>query len=280
MNQISANIKPMIKPLTSQPIGIFDSGIGGLTVAHALVSHLPNENIIYFGDTAHLPYGDKSATTIQAYSIKIANMLLQQQCKLILIACSSASAAAYELVKEYISNQAIVMNVIDPIIHLLRDQYANKQIGLIGTRQTVNSNVYKKKIDALNCGIQLTSLATNLLASAIEEFGNSKAIDSILEEYLSNKTLQNLDALVLACTHYPIVKQKIAKYFQNKMEIIDPSDTVAKAVKARLAADDLLKTNGVGEKQFYVSDYTESFANGTKIFFHETIPLQHYPLWD
>src|SRR5208282_5693846 len=99
------------------PIGIFDSGIGGLTVAHAIVKRLPHENIIYFGDTAHLPYGDKSAATIQAYSVKIAHMLLQQQCKLIMIACNSASTAAYELIKESVGSQAIVMNVVDPLIH-------------------------------------------------------------------------------------------------------------------------------------------------------------------
>ncbi len=264
----------------SQPIGIFDSGIGGLTVADAIVKHLPKENIVYFGDTAHLPYGDKSASTIQAYSVKIAHMLLQQQCKLILIACNSASAAAFELVREYIASKAIVMNVIDPVILLLRDHYPNKNIGLIGTRQTVNSNVYKKKIDDLNRGIQVTSLATNLLASAIEEFGNGKAIDGVLEEYLSHPTLKNLDALVLACTHYPIVKTKIAHYFDHSMEIIDPSDTVAKAVKAHLADANLLNVGGPGMKRFYVSDYTESFATGTKIFFDEKITLEHYPLWE
>lgn len=265
---------------STQPIGIFDSGIGGLTVAHAIVKQLPNENLIYFGDTAHLPYGDKSTSAIQAYSVKIADMLLQQNCKLILIACNSASAAAFELVKEYIGSKAIVMNVIDPIIHLLRDSYTDKTIGLIGTRQTVNSNVFKKKIDNLNRNIQLTSLATNLLASAIEEFGNGRAIDGLLEEYLSHPTLKNLDALVLACTHYPIVKHKIARYFQNSIDIIDPSDTVAQAVKNRLQQDNLLNPDGTGQKHFYVSDYTDSFASGTKIFFDEAITLEHYPLWD
>jgi glutamate racemase len=264
----------------SNPIGIFDSGIGGLTVAHAIVNHLPKENIIYFGDTAHLPYGDKSATAIQAYSIKIANLLLEQNCKLILIACNSASAAAYELVKEYIGTQAIVMNVIDPTVHHVHHHYSNKNIGLIGTRQTINSNVYKQKMEKLGSCIQLTSHATNLLASAIEEFGNGKAIDGLLEEYLSHATLQNLDALILACTHYPIVKNKIAQYFNHAIEIIDPSDMVAKAVKERLAQHDLLNTEGTGQKLFYVSDYTESFAAGTKIFFDDQITLKHYPLWE
>jgi glutamate racemase len=265
----------------SQPIGIFDSGIGGLTVAQAIVNHLPNENIIYFGDTAHLPYGDKSTAAIQAYSVKIAQLLMQQHCKLILIACNSASSAAYELVKEYIGSRALVMDVIDPIVKFMHAGYANKHVGLIGTRQTVNSNVYKQKIDALNADIKLTSLATNLLASAIEEFGNHKAIDGLLYEYLSHTTLQEVDALLLACTHYPILKDKITSYYQNRIEIIDPSDIIAKTVANKLTENNLLNTaQQTGSKQFYVSDYTESFAAGTKLFFDESITLQHYPLWD
>lgn len=268
----------MTKHTSAQPIGIFDSGIGGLTVVQALIKYLPNENIIYFGDTAHMPYGSKAATTIQAYSIKIANMLLQQNCKLILIACNSASTAAYELVKEYVGSRASVINVIDPFIQYLREHHPHKRIGLIGTRQTVNSNVYKQKIDKLDCGITLTSHTTNLLASAIEEFGNHPVIDSLLQEYLSHPALKNLDALILACTHYPVIKNKIAHYFEHKIEILDPSDIVAKAVKKRLEQDKLLNSTGVGTKHFYVSDYTESFAAGTKLFFTEEINLEYYPL--
>lgn len=264
----------------SQPIGIFDSGIGGLTVAQAIVRQLPNENIVYFGDTAHLPYGDKSTSAIQAYAIKITDLLLKQQCKMILIACNSASTAAYDLVKEYTASKAIVMNVIDPLVYHLRDSHANKHLGLIGTRQTVSSDIYKKKIENLNCGISLSSRATNLLASAIEEFGNSNAIDGLLTEYLSHTTLHNLDALILACTHYPVVKKKIEQYFNHQLEIIDPSDIVAHAVKKRLTEEHLLNSTGTGSKHFYISDYTESFAAGTKIFFDETINLEHYPLWD
>lgn len=270
----------MTKHSPKDPIGIFDSGIGGLTIANAIVKQLPSENIIYFGDTAHLPYGDKSTAAIQAYSIKIAHMLLRQHCKLILIACNSASAAAYELVKEYVGTKAIVMNVIDPVIQHLREHYTNKHIGLIGTRQTVNSNVYKKKIDKLNHGIRLTSLATNLLASAIEEFGDNQVIDSLLKEYFSTQSFQHVQALLLACTHYPVVKDKIARHFDPSISIIDPSDTVAHAVKARLEEHQLLNSTGTGTKHFYVSDYTDSFAAGTKIFFNETITLEHYPLWE
>jgi glutamate racemase len=265
----------------SQPIGIFDSGIGGLTIAQAVIKQLPAENIIYFGDTAHLPYGDKSTAAIQAYSVKIAHMLLQQNCKLILIACNSASTAAYELVKEYIADKAIVMDVIEPVIRFMHTSYPNKHIGLIGTKQTVHSNVYKRKIDALNADIKLTSLATNLLASAIEEFGNHKAIDGLLHEYLSHHTLREVDALLLACTHYPIIKEKIVRYYQDKIDIIDPSDIVANMVLQRLTELKLLNPNqNKGTKHFYVSDYTDSFALGTKLFFTEDINLEHYPLWE
>lgn len=270
----------MTKHTPSQPIGIFDSGIGGLTVAHAIVKQLPKENIVYFGDTAHLPYGDKSAATIQAYSVKIAQMLLQQECKLILIACNTASTAAYELIKDYVGTKAIVMDVIDPLILHLRDHYAHKQIGLIATRQTVNSNVYKKKIDDLNRGIKLISHATNLLASAIEEFKNNQVIDSLLKEYLSHFKTQSLDALILACTHYPVIKNKLVNFFDDKVDIIDPSDIVASSVKKRLETHNLLNSKGTSSKHFYVSDYTESFASGTKIFFDDDISLEHYPLWD
>jgi glutamate racemase len=153
----------------SAPIGIFDSGIGGLTVAHAITNHLPHESIIYFGDTAHLPYGDKSEAAIQAYSIKIADVLLKRGCKVIVIACNSASSAAYELLKEYVNTQAHVLNVIDPMVDYVATHFQNKKIGLIGTKRTVQSGIYQKKITESKKGIQLSSLATPLLAPMIEE---------------------------------------------------------------------------------------------------------------
>lgn len=264
----------------SQPIGIFDSGIGGLTVAHAVASVLPKENLVYFGDTAHLPYGDKSTATIQSYAVKIAQMLLAQECKLILIACNSASAAAYELIKEYVGSKAMVVNVIDPVVKHLKAHHRHQKVGLIGTRQTVHSHIFKKKIDELDLGIQLFSQVTNLLASAIEEFGNHAVLDSLLSEYLNHPELQTSDALVLACTHYPIIKDRIAKHFKHRIKIVDTAEIVAHAVKIKLEESSLLNANAGGQKHFYVSDYTESFANNAKLFFGEEVTLEHYPLWD
>src|SRR5687767_15435011 len=127
--------------LPSQPIGIFDSGIGGLTVAHAIKKLLPFENMIYFGDTAHLPYGDKSEAAIQAYSVKIADILLQKGCKVIVIACNSASSAAYELLKEYVRRDIHIINVIDPMVNYVNSHFQDKHVGLIGTKRTVQSGV-------------------------------------------------------------------------------------------------------------------------------------------
>ncbi len=267
--------------MNSNPIGIFDSGIGGLTVAHAVTTLLPNENIIYFGDTAHLPYGDKSSSAIQAYAIKICNVLLQQKCKVILIACNSASAAAYELVREYVGSKAKVMNVIDPVINYLSITYPEKTIGLIGTKQTVNSNIYKKKIDNLDKEITLKSLATPLLAPMIEEgFFNNNISESIIQEYLHHPELDEIEALILGCTHYPLIKKQIGNYYQGKVNVVDTSEIVAKSVENYLSENQLLNVMNAHIKHFYVSDYTKSFETSTKIFFGEQIHLEHYPLWE
>ena len=267
--------------ISTHPIGIFDSGVGGLTVTHAVNKLLPNENIIYFGDTAHAPYGDKSTASIQAYAIKICDMLLQQNCKLILIACNSASAAAYDLVKEYVGNRTKVMDVIDPMVNYIREHYQNTTIGLIGTKQTVNSNIYKKKIDALNLDIQLQAIATPLLVPAIEEGSIDDEIAiSILNKYLANQKLADINALVLGCTHYPLVKPLIKKFYKNQLDILDSSQITARAVQGLLESHHLLNTEPQQTFKFYISDYTEEFEAATKLFFQHKIHLEHYPLWE
>lgn len=263
------------------PIGIFDSGIGGLTVAQAVKRQLPQESIIYFGDTAHLPYGDKSTAAIQSYAVKICDLLLKQNCKVILIACNSASAAAYELAKEYVGSKAKVMNVIDPVVHYVGTKYAGKSVGLIGTQKTVNSNVYQKKVDDLEQGIVLKSLATKLLAPMIEEgFFNNNISQNIINNYLSDEHLQHIDALILGCTHYPLIKKEIEQYYNGSTDVIDASDIVATELKRYLDINLLQSNSTKAIHKFYVSDYTKSFAAATKLFFGEEVDLQFYPLWE
>lgn len=271
----------MLTNNSAQPIGMFDSGMGGLTVAHAVTRLLPNENLVYFGDTAHAPWGDKSTAAIQAYSIKICDMLLRQNCKLILIACNTASSAAYDLVREYVGHKAIVINVIDPVINHVRENYQRRRVGLIGTRQTVNSNTYKKKLDALNLGIELYALATPLLVPLIEEgFASTKLASDAISAYLAHPSLQALDALILGCTHYPLIKQHIHEYYGGKVEIIDSSEIVAHAVKGLLEFHSLINREEAQQKLFYVSDYTEAFITSAKLFFQDNVQLQLYPLWE
>lgn len=258
----------------NQPIGIFDSGIGGLTVAKAVVEQLPGESIIYFGDTAHLPYGDKSAKTIQSYANRIVDFLLEHKVKLILIACNSASAAAYDLLKDYVGDRAILLNVIDPVVDFLGINCRDKCVGLIGTKLTVSSQSYQQKIAKLAKQIDLRALPTPLLVPIIEEgFFEHELIDLALAEYLAHSTLQDIDALILGCTHYSIIKKNITNFYKNKIEIIDAAKIVASFVKTKLTSKDLL-SSAKPAHHFYVSDYTESFAKGARLFFGEDIKVE------
>jgi len=266
---------------SESPIGIFDSGIGGLTVAHAITQMLPHESMVYFGDTAHLPYGDKSEASIQAYSIKIADVLLKKGCKVIVIACNSASSAAYELLKEYVQKEAKIINVIDPMVELVIQKFAGKKVGLIGTKRTIQSGIYARKISEVNKGIQLSSLATPLLVPMIEEgFFNNKISHDILEKYLTDPSLNSIEALILGCTHYPLVKNEISSFYSPTVSILDSSEVVALALKNYLTTEGLLSKNPNPKHQFLVSDYTDSFEASTRIFFQEEVHLQKHLLWN
>ena len=269
---------------SDQPIGIFDSGIGGLTVAKAVKEVLPNESIIYFGDTAHLPYGDKSTAAIQAYSVRIAEMLLKRNCKIILIACNSASAAAYELVTEYIGKRAKVFDVINPTIDFIRENHYDDEVGLIGTKQTVSSGVYARKIKALNQGITFRGLATPLLVPMIEEgIFDDHISQEIIAKYLNDPELSSIKSLILGCTHYPIIKSSISRHFELQhiqVEIIDSAETVAYALRGFLEYNQLLNKKGNPTYEFLVSDFTKGFELTTKTFFGMEVHLDRIPIWD
>ena len=264
-----------------KPIGIFDSGIGGLTVAHAIKTLLPDEDLIYFGDTAHLPYGDKSEAAIQVYSIKIADILLKKGCKVIVIACNSASSASYELLKEYVRTDTHVINVIDPMVGLVTRDFNGKNIGLIGTKRTVQSGVYARKVQEANRNITLQSLATPLLAPMIEEgFFNNQISHEIIAQYLSDPLLNNIEALILACTHYPLIKKEISDFYGGKMTILDSSEIIAQALETYLRSEGLLNARHQADHRFLVSDFTESFESSARMFFHESVKLEKHSLWN
>lgn len=269
-------------PKASHPIGVFDSGIGGLTVAKAINELLPAESLIYFGDTAHMPYGEKSPHAIKSYSEKIARFLIEQPCKLVVIACNSASVTAFRQVQKILPDKHFVINVIDPVVQHLSKDGRHKRIGLIGTKRTVSSAVYKKKFEKADPGIQLKSLATPLLAPMIEEgFFNNKISRTVVHSYLSNPHLANIESIILACTHYPLIINEISSFYKGKVEIINSAEIVSLAVRDFLQSRDLLYTgNKPASHKFFVSDFTASFEETAKIFFGGKIKLKEKNLWN
>lgn len=264
------------------PIGIFDSGIGGLTVAAAIQKQLPNETLIYFGDTAHMPYGDKSQELIRSYASSITNFFLKEKnCKAVVIACNTASAAAYETLRDLYKGIIPVINVIDPMVEAVINDEAVSKVGVIATKATINSGVYAEKFSRRKPELKYAELATPLLAPMIEEgFYNSNISGAVLENYLSQNELQGIDALVLACTHYPLIKAEINNFYNGKVKIFDSAEVVANKLKWVLEKENLINDKKEIPNSFFVSDYTKSFEESTKIFFKGKVHLEHMPIWD
>jgi glutamate racemase len=267
--------------MKENPIGIFDSGVGGLTVANAIHQLLPGENLIYFGDTAHLPYGDKSKETIASYSARITEYLLERSCKVIVIACNTASANAYDEVVKAADSKALVVDVINPVVEFIVQQTKYKRIGVIGTKGTINSGTYVSKIIRLNPHVSVSSLATPMLVPMIEEgFIFDDISNAIIRTYLSKPEISHIDSLVLGCTHYPIIRNQISKYYNFKVDVIDSSRIVANHLRNILMGMNLLNTVSSGVSKFLVSDYTDYFQAISKLFFEEEIKLEKVSLWN
>ncbi len=262
-----------------QPIGIFDSGLGGLTVAKAISQALPNESLIYFGDTAHLPYGDKSKETIIQYSVRIAEFLLQQQCKAIVIACNSASANAFEEVVKKIGKQTLVLNVIDPVVEYIATTEYTK-IGVIGTKSTIDSGTYTDKINTRKKGALVLSMATPLFVPMIEEgFIFDDISNAIIRNYLSRHEITDIESLILGCTHYPIISNQISRFYNFEVDIIDSGKIIANSLRTMLTENNLLKDTSSAKNLFYVSDITRYFKLIARMFFEEEIELKKLNLW-
>ncbi len=264
----------------ASPIGIFDSGIGGLTIARAIINALPHENVVYFGDTAHLPYGDKSDRAIKHYSKGITNFLLAKNCKLIVVACNTASSLAHQYLRKKFKGNVDFIDVISPITsHVALDNTSNN-VGIIGTKGTIRSGMYEAQLKTLRPNITVHSLATPLLAPMIESgFFNNNISRAVIDSYLSHAPFKNMDTLILACTHYPLIKKDITAYYENKIQVMDATDFLPIVVKQYLERKKLLRKKGTARHHFYVSDYTESFEKTTKIFFGENIKLELADIW-
>ena len=261
------------------PIGVFDSGIGGLTVARSIKDHFPQEKLIYFGDTAHLPYGEKSREAIRTYSERICQFLIAQGCRVIVVACNSASSSAFDIVENVCKGKAKVLNVIDPMVDYVTEKFAGEKVGLIGTHRTVESGEYERQMKSKEAGVELVSMATPLLVPMIEEgYYQNRISHEIIENYLSDKGFDGISALILACTHYPLIEQEIQSILGEQTRVLGSPDILALSLK------DLVDSKEESERElqkdhFYVSDFTDSFEHSALKFFGKEIHLELMDLW-
>jgi glutamate racemase len=260
------------------PIGLFDSGVGGLTVARALARKLPNERLLYFGDTAHLPYGEKSPEAIRSYALGISRHLIDQGAKAIVVACNSASAVALDVLKDELDIP--VYNVIDPVVDYLHRHHA-KHIGIWGTRATVSSGIYPRKLAEVLPAAEVQPLATPLLVPVIEENLLSGAVtDAVVSLYVNDPKMEGVEHLVLACTHYPLISSQIAKQLEKKVSLLRIPTIVANSIAKQLDEAQLLRAKPATKPHhFAVSDYTDSFAKVSRIFFGKGIRLVEENIW-
>jgi len=263
-----------------QPIGIFDSGVGGLTVAHAIKQILPGESLVYFGDTAHLPYGDKSEEAIKTYSRRITEFLLDHNSKVVLVACNSASASAFDTLKKEFKDRTILIDVINPVVEYLGTKNFAR-VGVIGTKRTISSGTYENKVKKRSPATSVVSLATPLLVPMIEEgFIFDDISNAIIRTYLSDKSLDGIQALVLGCTHYPIIKNQISKIFNFNVEVVDSSRLVSVILRDTLEKNNLLNDTGKVNDRFFISDYTPYFEKIARMFFEGEINLKKADIWN
>lgn len=249
----------------NRPIGVFDSGLGGLTAVTSLASLLPDERIVYFGDTARTPYGSKTIETIQRFSVQIAEFLLKHDVKVIVIACNTVSATCLEVLAQHFPGVPII-GIIEPAARKAAERFHDGQrIGVIGTKVTIKSRQYEKMILAHNENCKVYSLACPLLVPAIEEgLEDTLLMEQIVRYYMDSFVRENqLDVLVLGCTHYPLVEKTIRKLYPD-LEIINPSETVAQEIPEILQRLEIRAWNNQNENRFYASDLSESFLRMTK----------------
>ena len=247
--------------MDTRPIGMFDSGCGGLTVLKEYIKEMPNENFIYYGDTAHLPYGDKSKEKIIEFSKSIIEFLISKNVKMIIIACGTASAQAFD---ELNSNYNIpIKNIIDPVASSLND----KNIGIIATKGTIKSTAWENAILKHNPNANVTSIACPLFVPIVEEgFANSEIAYYAVKEYISKFKNKNISSLILGCTHYPILSNLIQREIGENVTLINPGIFSAKDTKKYLEENNLLNySNAIGTKEFYTSDNFELFKENAKI---------------
>ena len=261
--------------MSSSKIGVFDSGIGGLPLAFAIRNTFPSHDIVYFGDTEHFPFGDRSAESVERFSHAMARFLCAEGCDVLVIACNTASAVAYDSLKLALGDQAIVLNVIDPVVQEVCSSQA-KHIGVIGTSRTIETNIFEQKIKASCGGKMVNSLPTPLLAPMIEAgYYNHPVSELVIQDYLNHPSFKDIEGLVLACTHYPLIREDISAVFGSRFEMFDAHNALVSTLRDCIqnTCSDIK-----GSTTFYVSDLTKSFQKTAEIFAGGAVDLRQHRL--
>jgi len=252
--------------MKDRPIGVFDSGVGGLTVVKQLMKEMPNEDIIYFGDTARVPYGTKSESTIRKFSIENVLFLLNFNVKLIIIACNTSSAIGLPFLSKFFS--VPIIGVIKPGAKAAIRATRNGRIGVIGTNATIASGAYEQEVRSINPRIKVFSRSCPLFVPLAEEgWANDGIVEAAAKKYLSGFKEKNIDTVILGCTHYPLLKKAIGKALGKAVKLVDSAEETAREAK------NLLEECGAkypgkrqGRIKFYVSDAPEKFLDVAKKF--------------
>lgn len=257
--------------MDNRPIGVFDSGLGGLTAVKELMHQLPHENIVYFGDTGRVPYGTRSNETIIKYVFQDIRFLLNFDIKMIIIACGTASSVALQEVRQQFDIP--IVGVVEPAVERAVQVSKNKRIGVIGTNGTINSGSYVRRIQQLDNSIKAYAKACPLFVPLVENgYIDNQVAELVAEEYLQPLKEYNVDTLIMGCTHYPLLKHIIAKVMGGNVELIDPGAETALYVKNLLKSSDALADAHLpAQRKYFVSDSIENFGKIGGLFLQKEI---------
>jgi len=246
-----------------RPIGVFDSGLGGLTVLRALRELMPRENLLYYGDTAHVPYGSKSAQTVTRYSLDIAAFLASKHAKLLVVACNTASSLALQALRQAV--KIPVLGVISPGAQAAAACTRNRRVGIIGTEATIKSRTYRNEIKKADPRVRVYGLPCPLFVPLVEEGWWDNEIASLTAKtYLAPLRNSGIDTLILGCTHYPVLKPLIQRAMGPKVQLVDSARAMAEQVREKLAETGLQRQRGKGKTVFYASDDPDRFRRLAK----------------
>jgi len=267
-----------MRDISQSPIGIFDSGVGGLTVAKEISRQLPGEDFIYLGDTGRYPYGPRSAESVRRFALQNARFLMGFGIKVLVVACNTASSFAMDMLRTWI--HVPIMGVIEPGARAAAKMTKNNKIGVVGTIGTINSGAYQRAIASENGKIEVFGKACPLFVPLAEEgITHGKIAEAVVHEYLDEFVELGVDTLVLGCTHYPLLKGAIARVLGDGIGIVDSANATVAELRRYLDAEKILRGGTRGAARFFVTDAPEKFAQiGASFMDGKIIEAKHVDL--